>query len=262
MNLAATPPAQAPVLTLKLAQSCGEIEEALRLRYRVFVEEANNQVLAHASGLEQDEYDAICDHLLVRDQNTDEVVGTYRLLPGSRAVRYRGFYSETEFDLTAFQGSKIHALELGRSCVAAAYRGTRAIQMLWGGIAQYLADNRHSHLIGCASLHLSERSELDELYSMLKHHALITDRYGVAPLETHRIRDLQARPTSCSEKELVRRLPPLLKGYRWMGAEIASEPAYDPLFDSTDFFVVFATDQMTRRYQRHFATSYREGQAS
>jgi len=261
MYLASTAPAQAPILTLKLAQSCSEIEEALRLRYRVFVEEANNQALSHPSGLEQDEYDAICDHLIVRDQNTAEVVGTYRLLPGERALRYRGFYSETEFDLSAFQAYKSGALELGRSCVSAAYRGTRVIQMLWGGIAEYLSDHPHTHLIGCASLHLADLPDISEFYSMLKQHAMITDRFGIAPLETHRIQDLALRPSGCSEKELLRRLPPLLKGYRWMGAEIAGEPAYDPVFDTTDFFVVFATAQMTRRYQRHFATSYRTSQA-
>ncbi|MBA3470456.1 MAG: GNAT family N-acetyltransferase [Herpetosiphonaceae bacterium] len=262
MYLAPTAPAQAPVLKLKLAQSCGEIEEALRLRYRVFVEEAHNQALAHPSGLEQDEYDAVCDHLIVRDQNTAEVVGTYRLLPGERALRYRGFYSETEFDLSAFQRYRPTALELGRSCVAAAYRGTRAIQMLWGGIADYLSDNPHTHLIGCASLHLAERSELSELYSMLKQHDMITERFGVAPRPTHRIQDLASTPSTCSEKELLRRLPPLLKGYHWMGAEIAGEPAYDPIFNTTDFFVVFDTTQMTKRYQRHFATSYRASQAA
>lgn len=34
-------------------------------------------------GLDIDAFDAYCDHLLVRDTLTEQVVGTYRLLPRS-----------------------------------------------------------------------------------------------------------------------------------------------------------------------------------
>lgn len=256
MTVPTHPLTQAPTLTIKRARSSADIEAALRLRYRVFVEETGNVALAHSSGLEQDSYDEYCDHLLVCDAATDDVVGTYRLLPGARARNRQGFYSETEFDLSAFAHHDT-ALELGRSCVAAAYRGSRAIQILWGGIADYLADHAHSHLIGCASMHCAELPDVSDVYSVLKQHAVITERFGITPLPTHRIAELEFRTTNWSEKEMLRRLPPLIKGYRWMGAEIAGEPAYDPLFNTTDFFVVFATSQMTKRYQRHFATSYR-----
>ncbi len=244
-----------PRLTVKCATTSAEIEQALRLRYRVFVEEANNSRLWNEHGLEFDVFDQWCDHLLVIDQNSDQVVGTYRLLPGERALAHQGFYSQTEFDLSRFAHLP-NALELGRSCIAADYRGTRAIQMLWGGIANYLAERPHSHLIGCASMNHDELPDVSALYSMLRQHAVITERYAVQPLATHRMADLRCLPITCSEREMVRRLPPLIKGYRWMGAELAGEPAYDPLFHTTDFFVVFETSQMTKRYQRHFASSY------
>ena len=252
-------PAESVVLTVRLARNSREIEQAMRLRYQVFVEEAGNARLAHPSRLEHDAYDEDCDHLIARDENSGAVVGTYRLLPGARALDRRGFYSETEFDLSAFSARRAGVLELGRSCVAAPFRGTRVIQQLWGGIAAYIAEHGQTHLIGCASLPDGQGAKASEIYSLLKRHGVLTERYGVRPLESHRIHGLRELPVELGEREMLRRLPPLLKGYRWMGAEIAGPPAYDPLFATTDFFVVFEAGQMASRYRRHFASSYQVG---
>lgn len=257
MQMSMIAPAEAVAVTVKLAENSREIEQALRLRYQVFVEETGNARLVHPSGLEQDAYDEDCDHLIARDERSGEVVGTYRLLPGARAGR--GFYSETEFDLSAFTPARSSVLELGRSCVAQNFRGTRVIQQLWGAIAAYIAEHGQTHLIGCASLANAEGARASELYSLLKHHGALTERYGVRPLPGHRIAGLRELPVALSEREMLRRLPPLLKGYRWMGAEIAGPPAYDPLFATTDFFVVFEAGQMAGRYRRHFASSYQGG---
>ncbi|GAX88872.1 GNAT family N-acetyltransferase [Effusibacillus lacus] len=243
---------QASAFEVKLAVRAEEIEQALRLRYKVFVEEAGNLRLLNESKLETDEYDAYCDHLIVTDLETEQVIGTYRLLPGDRAVRNKGFYSETEFDLSGFREYKLQTLELGRSCIAPEYRGSKAIQLLWEGIAGYITEHGHQYLIGCASVHMKNLQELNALYSMLRSKGVITDRFGIQPLPAHRIKDLEFTPVEADDKEVFRRLPPLMKGYQWLGAEIGGEPAYDPIFDTTDFLIVLDTAKVTRRYRRHF----------
>lgn len=238
-------------LAVKLAESSDEIDQAMRLRYKVFVEEAKNLHLYNESGMEQDEYDQYCDHLIVKDQGLDQVVGTYRLLPGERTVGI-GFYSETEFDLSGFQTNRWHTLELGRSCVSPDYRAGNALKLLWEGIACYLNSHPYKYMIGCASLHMKSIGELNQIYGMLKAKGVISYRYGVRPHETHRIQGLGPVDTGFDEKEIFRRLPPLMKGYQWLGAEIGGDPAYDRVFDTTDFFIVLETGRVTRRYQRHF----------
>ena len=239
-------------LSVKLAKSTSELEQAYKLRYQVFVEEERNLRLVNASGLETDRYDAFCDHLIVVDEDKDRVVGTYRLLPGERVSKHIGFYSQTEFDLAAF-GKHFHkTLELGRSCIAEPYRGGKAIQLLWEGIAVYIAERGYEYLIGCASVHIKSQTELNEIYSLLKYKQVITERYGIQPLLSHRIHDLQFIDVAEREKEIFRKLPPLMKGYQWLGAEIGGEPAYDAIFETVDFFIVLHKDQITRRYRRHF----------
>lgn len=239
-------------LEVRLARSEEEIEGAFRLRYEVFVEEEKNLLLRNASGLESDEYDPYCDHLIVKDLESGRVVGTYRLLPGARAVENIGFYSETEFNLGGFQSERMFALELGRSCIAPDYRSGRAIQLLWEGIARYTAEWGYQYLIGCASVPFKSVEELQEVYTLLKRKEVITERFCIQPLETHRIAELRMSDTLEDEKEVFRRLPPLMKGYQWLGAEIGGDPAYDPVFKTVDFFILLQQENISRRYRRHF----------
>jgi putative hemolysin len=239
-------------LSVMLASNSSEIEQAMRLRYQVFVEEEKNMQMLNENGLEQDEYDIYCDHLIVKDMESKRVVGTYRLLPGERAMDNIGFYSETEFDLRCFHDQKTQALELGRSCIDPAYRGGRAIQLLWEGIAGYISEHNYRYLIGCASVHLHHLDDLNVIYSMLCTKQVLTDRFGIKPLETHRIEGLRYVTSELSDKEVFRKLPPLMKGYQWLGAEIGGDPAYDKLFGTVDFFIVLEKDRLTRRYKKHF----------
>jgi putative hemolysin len=244
--------AQHSNLAVKIAACSEEIEQALRLRYQVFVEEDKNMRLRNDEGLEQDRYDAYCEHLIVKDLDTETIVGTYRLLPGDRALQNIGFYSETEFDLTEFQANKSQTLELGRSCIAQPYRGGRAIQLLWEGIASYIAEHQYDYLIGCASVSITSLDELNMIYTMLRRKQVLTDRYGIRPLASHRINGLMMLDEEDNEKELFRKLPPLMKGYQWLGAEIGGDPAYDEIFETVDFFIVLHKDRLTRRYRKHF----------
>ncbi len=239
-------------LVVKLAVQTGEIEQAMRLRYKVFVKEAENSHLYNESGIESDNFDEYCDHLIVKDLECDEVVGTYRLLQGINAIRHRGFYSETEFDLTAFQEKKPYALELGRSCIAPEYRDGKVIQLLWEGIAKYITEYNHKYMIGCVSLTLKNIKEINEIYSLLRMKRIINDSYGIHPLLTHRINGLQMVEMELNDKEIFRKLPPLMRGYQWLGADIGGEPACDIIFNTTDFFIILETGCVAKRYQRRF----------
>ncbi|MDO7787011.1 GNAT family N-acetyltransferase [Desulforamulus aquiferis] len=250
-------PQYAP-LQVKIADRVEEIEQAQRLRYQVFVEETGNNLLQNDFRFERDKYDEYCDHLIVKDLNSNKVVGTYRLLPGNRAVQNIGFYSETEFYLGDFPEDKKSALELGRSCIDIEYRGGKAIQMLWEGIASYMSEQHFKYLIGCASIHIDSRDSLNQIYTFLKHKGVLTDRFKVVPQKTHRIEGIGEVRLNGTEKEVFRRLPPLMKGYQWLGAEIAGEPAYDKIFDTTDFFIVLQTTRLAKRYQRHFLEKRRQ----
>ena len=143
-------------LSLSLATTPEEVREVQRLRYQVFVEAMGLETLQNSDGLERDEFDDYCDHLIVRDSYTLKVVGTYRVM-GARALAQTGrFYSESEFDLTRLQNLRPRILEAGRACIHPDYRSGGVIMMLWAGLAACMKKENAEYLVGCASVSLAD----------------------------------------------------------------------------------------------------------
>lgn len=232
-------------LTVRLAQSQEEIREAQRLRYRVFADEMGAHLSDSTEGLDRDEFDPFCDHLIVRDTRSDLVVGTYRILTYGGAAQAGGFYSETEFDLSRILCLAPHLVEVGRSCVNLEHRRGPAITLLWAGLAQYMERFGHRYLIGCASISMADGGhEALKLYESLKERHLSPPEWRVFPF--------RPLPLERSQRIGEPRLPPLLKGYLRLGAYICGDPAWDPDFNTADLLVLLPMAKLNPRYAKHF----------
>ena len=86
-------------------------------------------------GHDVDLFDDFCEHLLVLDAATGQVIGTYRVLTPAQARRVGSTYSDTEFDLTRLRHLRERMVELGRSCVHRDHRQGGVILALWGALA-------------------------------------------------------------------------------------------------------------------------------
>ncbi|OGB27449.1 MAG: GNAT family N-acetyltransferase [Burkholderiales bacterium RIFCSPLOWO2_02_FULL_57_36] len=235
----------APRLTLSFAATREEVREAQRLRYKVFVEAAGLPRPAHHNGLDQDEFDQYCDHLIVRDSSTSQVVGTYRVL-GPDAARRRGrYYSEQEFDLRKLDHLRDRIAEAGRACIHPDYRSGGVIMLLWAGLAAFMERKKCDYLIGCASIGLAHGGhDAAAIY-----HGL--NDANIAPPEYHVIPRL---PYSIGKREPGYRpkIPPLIKGYLRSGAWVCGEPAWDPYFHCADLFMLLPLAKLDSRYARHY----------
>ncbi|MEY4755581.1 MAG: hypothetical protein RJA34_479, partial [Pseudomonadota bacterium] len=116
------------------ARHYDEVRAAQRLRFNVFATEMGARLDTSVPGHDVDLFDDYCEHLIVRDQETREVVGTYRVLPPAQARRVGSTYSDTEFDLVRLRALRPTMVELGRSCVHADYRHGGVIMALWGAL--------------------------------------------------------------------------------------------------------------------------------
>lgn len=235
----------APALSVSFARSAVEILEAQRLRYRIFAEEMGARVPGAAMGIDCDLYDAHCEHLLVRDAGTGEVVGTYRLLPGMRARQLGKFYADGEFDLTRLKHLRDDTVEIGRSCVHPDYRSGATIARLWSGLAGYMAQHRMHYLMGCASLSMADGGRLAaSVYRRLA-------RTGLSPVE-YRVFPRCELPLQALNSDLEAPPPPLVKGYLRVGAWVCGAPAWDPDFNTADLLMLLPMRRMELRYARHF----------
>jgi putative hemolysin len=232
-----------PRLSLHLARTAADLADAQRLRYKVFAEELGAQVQGD-DGHDADEFDSFCDHLIVRDDDSLRVIGTYRILPPHRARQAGRLYSEGEFDLGRLAHLRASLIEVGRSCVHRDYRSGAAILLLWAGLAQYMKLNGYQHLVGCASVSLADGGRQAAWVRDAVQPSLATPEYRVFP----RLPFPHARIERGGQHEM----PPLLKGYLRIGAQICGEPAWDPDFNTADFLVWLPLERMSRRYARHF----------
>jgi putative hemolysin len=242
--VAAPAPATEPRLTVQLARSAADIEDAQRLRFKVFAEELGAAVSSVNEGLDRDTFDAHCDHLIVRDEDTLRVVGTYRILPPHRARALGRLYSESEFDLSRLAHLRPSLVEVGRSCVHRDYRSGATILLLWAGLARYMKDGGYQHLIGCASAPLADGGRQAARVRDDLQKYLTEPEYRVFPHIPF--------PWSRMQRAATAPMPPLIKGYLRLGARVCGEPAWDPHFNTADFLIWLALGSLNPRYARHF----------
>jgi putative hemolysin len=234
-----------PKLSLSLASTPEEVREVQRLRYKIFIETMGLSGLANEEGLDTDEFDAHCDHLIVRDSKSLKVVGTYRVLSPSGARRLGRFYSEGEFDLARLEHLRGRIVEAGRACIHPDYRSGGVIMLLWAGLAAYMQRERCEYLIGCASISLADGGQnAAAICHGLEAGQLAPAEYRVTP---HVPFPLHEREEGCAA-----RVPPLLKGYLRSGAWVCGEPAWDADFHSADLFMMLPLAKLDGRYARHY----------
>lgn len=237
--------AKKPAFQIEWASNTNEIKEAQRLRYKVFAEEMGATLPKNIDRLDIDEFDAYCDHLLIRDHDSLKVVGTYRVLPPHKAKEIGRLYSDSEFDLSRLDHLRPKLVELGRSCVHQDYRSGAVIMALWSGLAQYMQKNGYEIMLGCASIPMADGGHFAaSLYNSL-------DKNHIAPTEFHAFPKLPL-PLEKLNGGLDVQPPPLIKGYLKLGAKICSAPAWDPDFNTADVLTMLRLSEINPRYAKHF----------
>lgn len=232
-------------LSLSLAVTQQTIREAQKLRWQIFHDELGARLRSAEPGVDRDIYDPYCDHLVVRDEASGLVVGTYRILNGAQARRLGGFYSDEEFDLTRLAHLRDRTVEIGRSCVHPDYRNGSTIALLWSGIARYMVQHGYEYLIGCASIGMADGGHgAASLYNRLSATSLSPIEYRVFPRCALPLDRLNGGLPAC--------MPPLLKGYVRCGAFVCGEPAWDPDFNTADLLMLLPLSRLEGRYARHF----------
>lgn len=241
-------------LSVRLARSEEDRRAAERLRYSVFVEElgGDGPLVDHEGRFERDEFDPFYDHLILVDDRVERstlehVVGVYRLLSGEKAKEHGRFYSEGEYDLSVLKASGRRLLELGRSCIAAEYRGGLGLHMLWRGLTDYVQEHQAEILFGVASLHGTDVDALALPLSHLHHAFLAPEHLRVRTVaDAYQPMNL-IPPEKIDRVAAMRAVPPLIKSYLRLGGFVGDGAFVDHAFNTTDVCLVMDTAQMNHR---------------
>jgi putative hemolysin len=245
MSDAATPARDLSRFAVGFASHREEVLEAQRLRYLVFGQEMGARLAGAERGVDEDEFDPHCDHLIVRDRPSGVVVGTYRVLPPESAGGAGGLYADREFDLTSLQPLRRRMVEVGRACVHPAHRSAAVMLLMWSALARYVIEGGYGYFVGSASIPLEDGGQLAaSVYRRLREDRLSPEGLRVFPRNPF--------PLDRHEPREPAGMPPLLKGYLGMGAWVCGEPALDPDFNCADLPILLSLDRLDARFARHF----------
>lgn len=254
-------------LEVRLARSVADIKRAQRLRFEVFYREMaavpNARTLRKKR--DEDQYDEICDHLLVIDKSVErlgrrpllkrtKVAGTYRVLPQDVAEKNQGFYTQNEYDIAPLIARKPNNrfIELGRSCVLKPYRNRRTLELLWQGLWTYIREHGADVMLGCASFPGTDPKEHALALSFLHHFARAPEEWLVSA-HPHLKVDMNIIPKEkINAKEALKALPPLIKGYLRAGAFAGDGAVIDKQFGTTDVLIILPVPAIDTRYFSHF----------
>ena len=251
-------------LEVRLAETEHEVEQAQRLRFKVFYEEmsAVPSPQMRETARDFDKYDDVCDHLLVVDRDAHDedgqpmVVGTYRLTRKKDADKVGGFYTSSEYDLTAMlKGlpADFKYLELGRSCILKSYRARPGtMQLLWKGLMAYVARFDIDLMFGCASLPGTDVAEMALPLSYLHHFHAMPEHLRVKAQPELYVEMNRLPKEAIDEREGIRSLPAMLKGYVRAGCCIGAGAVVDKQFGTTDVFIYFPMSGLDARYKSRF----------
>jgi len=231
---------------VRLARDAADVRAAQALRFAVFNLELNEGLESSlATQLDEDPFDAICDHLLVEHTATQEIVGTYRLQTGNTAKANLGYYSEQEFDFSVFESMRDGIVELGRACVHQQHRNLIVLGLLWKGIADYARDRGGRYLCGCSSITSQDPGVGASAFAELSKQHLAPVEWLTKPLPDYH----------CPMEQLAAempKIPKLLRAYLSLGAKVCGPPALDRHFKTIDFLTLMDLDNLTPATRARF----------
>lgn len=237
--------------TVRLAETRSELEEVFKLRFNIFnLELGEGLHSSFTSMMDKDEYDAYCDHLIVIDNESQRIVGTYRLQTYQMARSGSGFYTQNEFDLNFLPNYVLsEAFELGRACISKDHRSGRVLYLMWKGIAAYLLTTHKRYLFGCCSLTSQDPLEGWTLFSWLNDQGHV-HRHHFAPVQTGFKSD-RIDYTDIINSDNIK-IPDLFRMYLSIGAKLCSAPALDRQFKTIDYLILLDTHEMTEESRKLF----------
>ncbi len=214
----------------RLARDAADVARALKLRQSCFRATAPGQD-------DRDAFDAVCQHLLVEDAQTHDIVGYCRALIMQNGAEVARSYSATHYDL---QGLARHAgpmIEIGRFCLAPGVRDPDILRTVWAALTRLVDQSATKLLFGCSSFH---GVTPDDHRAALAH----LSAYHLAPAQWRPGRkapevydfSVLAQHTAPPPRAALAAMPPLLRSYVVMGGWVSDHAVIDRDLGTTHVF--------------------------
>lgn len=220
---------------LRLAENGEDVLSAQRLRWLCFL---GNGTEADASrGIDADDLDESCQHVLIEDQRSGQLVASFRMMTFPNGAAIEGSYSARYYNLSRLRDYAAPMVEVGRFCLHPEWRDQDILRLAWGGLAQHVDSQKVGMLFGCSSFRGTETGLYADAFAMLRERHLAPKRWlprVKAPQVFRFARVLGLRKPD--PKRAMAAMPPLLRSYLMLGGWVSDHAVVDPQMNTLHVF--------------------------
>lgn len=224
----------------RLAEVEADVARAQRLRHRSFLARRGRSTEAQA---DVDDFDGVCQHVLVEAQASGELVCCYRVLRLPTAARINETYAAQSYDLRALAAYPGPVLEMGRFCLHPDWHDPDILRLAWGAMTRLVDAAGVRLMFGCSSFEGSDPGLHGAAFALLRAH-LGPARWmpGQKAKEIHRFCEDAA--VGDDGKTGTHGMPALLRTYMVMGGWVSDHAVIDRDLDTLHVFTAVEIDRI------------------
>ena len=231
--------------SVRFAETEEEKRAVYRLRYQDLLLDYRPE-LVNESKEDITEYDAYAKLVMCIDNESGEVVGSYRLITSDDLPKDKPFVAESEFSFDGLKKGGEGIVELSRAVVKKEYRNSVVLLLLLRFIAGYIRSQNYRYLIGTASFHGVDKRAFQQELSYLSWVASADDSLGITAKEENPVPILPLEGLNVAE--IKRKIPPLIRAYVGFGAKVSKTLYTDRDFGSVDIFILLDVQNYNEEY--------------
>jgi putative hemolysin len=234
---------------VRLAETGDDVRAAQHLRHVTFID--GTGAVDRAAKLDTDRFDAACDHILIEEIKTSQLVCCFRLMPLESGAAIGKSYSAQFYDLAALREFPDRMVEMGRFCVHPDHRSGEVLRLAWSAMTRYVDAREIKLLIGCSSFHGIDADTYKDSFALLRDNHLAPNRWSprrkAANIFEFARKLSLLRP---DPKRAMRSMPPLLRGYLSMGGWVSDHAVIDHDMNTLHVFTGLEISRVPERISR------------
>lgn len=217
----------------RLAASSEDLCLTQSLRHRSFLAQRG---IAVDQGRDADDFDVLCQHVLVEELATGRLVCCYRLMQFAPGQTLASSYAAQVYGLAALDAFAGAKLELGRFCLDPDWHDPDILRLAWGAMAQIVDAQKVSLLFGCSSFDGTDWLPHAKALALLRAH-LAPSRWQPTEKAAELFRFAkELHAVHVDLREALQGLPPLLRTYLAMAGWVSDHAVIDRQFDTLHVF--------------------------